>query len=220
LGDQLIGLLSLLGVFPAFARTAALLGGSEGVLGAIEEHLRNLESACNVAIVRNRGEKTIALLGILPDLVKHLVVEEEVNDLQLTDFGDHQIELTCDSPELLEPALVVVHSQLLEDLAILILLLVQSLPFPQPFPEGSCIALLQTALALPDLSILIEQIYLLFDGCDLTSEQGGDGRFRLADVDGSEELEAFIEHAGGGSEEVAFLEAGGAAEEGVALEAT
>lgn len=72
---------------------------------------------------------------------------------------------------------------------------------------------------MPNPPILVQQIYLLVNGGNFTSKQGGNGWLRLTDVHCPQELQTLVESAGGGTEKVSLFEAGGAAEEGVALEA-
>lgn len=106
---------------------------------------------------------------------------------------------------------------MLKDLHLIVFLIRECLPTLQPFSKSSDVPLLQSALVLPDPSVLVQDVDLLFDVGDLAPDETGDGRFGLADVDCPQEFQSFVEHSGSRAEEVPLLETCGTAEERVVL---
>lgn len=91
LRDKLAGLISSLCFLLASHYISSFLGGRIDVLAPIEQHLRDLKSATDVSIIGNRVENCAGPLTIIANLCEHVVIEEEVDDLQFGDFGDHEI---------------------------------------------------------------------------------------------------------------------------------
>ena len=132
-------------------------------------------------------------MRVAADVFEHVVVDEEIDDLQLRDLGDHVVEVARDFPQLPEPRLVVLRPQLLQHLQRIVLL--RTAPRPQPFSQGRGVALLQTALVLPYFSVLIEQVDLLLDDGDLAIDDSVDSGLRLSDIDRPQKL-CLFEQAG------------------------
>lgn len=91
LRDKLASLISSLCLFLSSDHVSSFLSGCINVLGPIEQHLSDLKSAADVSIVGNRVEDSAGPLAVVADLREHIVIEKEVHDLQLGDFGDHEI---------------------------------------------------------------------------------------------------------------------------------
>lgn len=91
MSNQLVSLLSPLRFLPVSSCESirSLLGGCIDIFRPVEQDLSDLESAGNIAIISNGGKNAAASLGILADVFEHVVVEQEVDDLQFANFGDH-----------------------------------------------------------------------------------------------------------------------------------
>ena len=153
-----------------------------------------MEGARGVGVVANLTEETAAPVGILANIVEHLVIEEKVDHLQLCNLGYGQVEMPQHLPQLPEARLVVVDPQVLQHLYVLVLSLGEGLVILQPLPESSDVALLEASLALPQPPVLVQQVNFLLNARDLALEERCDDGLRLAYIDGPQELQLLGEH--------------------------